>query len=256
MSLRGVFFDLYGTLLCYGDMQAAWTDWMHAFHESLVPHGLRISPAEFALQCDGFFTQPEPERRDEAFTIFEARVEALCAELGIEVPAALIPGIANAAASAWHRHLHADPECHAVLGELRKRYKLALISNFDHPPYAERLLSDLKLTDYFTTIVISGAVGVKKPDPRIFHIALEKTGLEPNEVVYVGDTNEDMLGAHAAGIQPILIARDSRPAQSAALDFHASDGASRAASAEAECATCTLSVDSLAGLLGLISRRL
>ena len=97
---------------------------------------------------------------------------------------------------------------------------------------------------------------MKKPDPRIFHIALEKTGLEPNEVVYVGDTSEDMLGAHAAGIQPILIARDSRPAQSAALDFHASDGASRAASAEAECATCTLSVDSLAGLLGLISRRL
>lgn len=91
MSLRGVFFDLYGTLLCFGDMQAAWMDWMHAFHESLVPHGLRISPAEFALQCDGFFTQPDPERRDGAFIIFEARVEALCADLGIEVPAARIP---------------------------------------------------------------------------------------------------------------------------------------------------------------------
>jgi len=82
---------------------------------------------------------------------------------------------------------------------------------------------------------------VKKPDPRIFHIALERTGLEPNEVVYVGDTDEDMLGAHAACIQPILIARDSRPAQSAALDFHANDGTSRAASAEAACATGMLS---------------
>lgn len=69
------------------------------------------------------------------------------------------------------------------------------------------------------TIVISGEVAIKKPDPKIFQIALEGTGLQPEEVVYIGDTQEDVDGAIAAGIRPILIARPQEPNQSRILDY-------------------------------------
>lgn len=55
-------------------------------------------------------------------------------------------------------------------------------------------------------LVDSGLVGVSKPDPAIFRIALGALGLEPDCVVYVGDTPAaDVDGALAAGIHPILI---------------------------------------------------
>ena len=50
-------------------------------------------------------------------------------------------------------------------------------------------------------------MGVKKPDPRIFDSALDRTGMKPKEVIYVGDTEDDTKAAHAAGIVPILIQR-------------------------------------------------
>jgi FMN phosphatase YigB (HAD superfamily) len=53
----------------------------------------------------------------------------------------------------------------------------------------------IKRVRFFTAIVISGEVGIRKPDPRIFHLALQRTGLQPEEVVYVGDTEEDIAGA-------------------------------------------------------------
>ena len=40
----------------------------------------------------------------------------------------------------------------------------------------------------FDTVVISGEVGVKKPDPAIFRIALDQTGLQPQDVAFVGDS--------------------------------------------------------------------
>jgi putative hydrolase of the HAD superfamily len=49
-------------------------------------------------------------------------------------------------------------------------------------------------------------VGVEKPDPRIFRMALERMGIEPEDAVYVGDVYEiDVVGARAAGMRAYLI---------------------------------------------------
>src|SRR5262249_22018219 len=79
------------------------------------------------------------------------------------------------------------------------------------------------LARFFKSIVISGEVGVKKPDPGIFRIALEQTGLQADEVVYVGDTQEDVDGAKAAGIRPILIARPEDTQRPRILDYSRKD---------------------------------
>jgi putative hydrolase of the HAD superfamily len=57
-----------------------------------------------------------------------------------------------------------------------------------------------------TCLVDSGAVGVEKPDPKIFDHALEVLDIEPEEIWYVGDTPAfDVVGARRAGIRPILM---------------------------------------------------
>jgi putative hydrolase of the HAD superfamily len=55
-------------------------------------------------------------------------------------------------------------------------------------------------------VIDSGEVGVLKPDPRIFVIALDAMGLQPKDVWYVGDMpGIDVVGARAAGIEPLVI---------------------------------------------------
>jgi putative hydrolase of the HAD superfamily len=52
-------------------------------------------------------------------------------------------------------------------------------------------------------------VGKEKPDPGIFHVALERVGAEAAEAMHVGDlVPTDVWGARAAGITPVLIDRD------------------------------------------------
>jgi putative hydrolase of the HAD superfamily len=55
-----------------------------------------------------------------------------------------------------------------------------------------------------TIVIDSGAVGVAKPDPAIFRIALEATGVAPDRVLHIGDTvGADVHGALAAGVRPV-----------------------------------------------------
>jgi putative hydrolase of the HAD superfamily len=55
-------------------------------------------------------------------------------------------------------------------------------------------------------IVDSAVVGVSKPDPAIFGLALDALGVDPGDAVHVGDTpGADVVGARAAGVTPILV---------------------------------------------------
>jgi FMN phosphatase YigB (HAD superfamily) len=68
------------------------------------------------------------------------------------------------------------------------------------------ILEGLDLARHLDFIIDSSQVGVEKPDPRIFHIALERAGLAAAEAVYVGDLYSiDVVGARAAGLSAILM---------------------------------------------------
>ena len=216
MTINGIFFDLYGTLLVYENMDAAWSDWLSEFHEQLSAYGLTLSVESFAKSCDQFFGKSEPTPRQHNMTVFEQRIQNLCSDLHLNLTSEDITEIANKIASVWQKHIPLDAEALHVLQTLHRSKKLALISNFDHPPHVHSVLSELGLTHFFDSVVISAEVGVKKPDPRIFDSALEQTGMKPKEVVYVGDTEDDTVAARAAGIVPILIQRKN---EGNAFDF-------------------------------------
>jgi putative hydrolase of the HAD superfamily len=86
---------------------------------------------------------------------------------------------------------------------------LGVISNYE--AWLDDLLSDLGLSDLLPVRVISGVVGVEKPDPAIFRLALDRVGLPAAEVVYVGDVPDfDYDPAASIGMFPVLIDRRDR----------------------------------------------
>ena len=87
--------------------------------------------------------------------------------------------------------------------------RLGVISNYE--AWLEDLLRDLELTSLLSVRVVSGVEGVEKPDPAIFHLALERIGLPAGDVVYVGDVPDfDIDPAAAVGMFPVLIDRRGR----------------------------------------------
>ena len=220
MSVEGFFFDLYGTLLIYGNMKKAWSDWLSTFYHLLKKQGLNISEEVFSRECDGFFSAAAPAGNQDRLTVLERRVQRLCWRLNHQLPKEELSHIADTIADAWQTHISIDPEAMPVLTALKRRKKMVgLVSNFDHPPHVRRVLSANGLESIFDTTVISSEVGVKKPDPAIFALALQHTGISATDAVYVGDTETDIAGAIAARIHPIFIARPVNRTDSDALDF-------------------------------------
>jgi 2-haloalkanoic acid dehalogenase type II len=92
---------------------------------------------------------------------------------------------------------------------LRQRgYRLAIISNAGDDADVQVLVDQAGIRDYFEVIVTSASLGIRKPNPRIFQIVLERLGVSPEKAVMVGDTlGADILGAQNAGLVGIWIDR-------------------------------------------------
>ena len=105
------------------------------------------------------------------------------------------------------------PDTRPALEALRVRgVRLGVISNFDSRLFG--LLDGLGIVRFFDPTVISTRAGAAKPDPAIFSHALARHGLIPERAVHVGDSYEmDVLGAQAAGLQPVLIDRRAKSSE-------------------------------------------
>lgn len=74
----------------------------------------------------------------------------------------------------------------AILDALKSKYPMVLVSNFYGNVQA--VLSDFGLLEYFGDIIESAVVGVRKPDPAIFGLGVDKLGLPASEIVVIGDS--------------------------------------------------------------------
>jgi putative hydrolase of the HAD superfamily len=104
----------------------------------------------------------------------------------------------------WTVPIDGGPE---TVEELRRRgYRIGVVSNAEG-----RVAQDLDAAGYkgmLETVVDSHVVGVEKPDPGIFEIAMERMGINRHHTVYLGDVpSVDIKGARAAGLTPILLDR-------------------------------------------------
>jgi putative hydrolase of the HAD superfamily len=87
-----------------------------------------------------------------------------------------------------------------------RRLVTGLLTNI--PRGIQEICQELGLEPYLDFIISPAEAGADKPNPAIFHLALERAGVEASDAIYIGDQYlQDMVGARNAGIAPILIDR-------------------------------------------------
>lgn len=205
--IKGVFFDLHGTLLLSEDIDDAWKRWAQAFHTAMELKGAQISFDSFKNQLQNLFNGPEPELNDPGFTLFMKRVKELGRSLNIILEDSEVRPLVDSIIRVWHQGMFLDSEALHVLQELRRKYAIGLVTNWEHTPRIYELLQELDINDFFDVVVVSESVGYAKPNPEIFLPVFNLTKVKPEESLYVGDMNVDVIAALNAGMQPVLIKR-------------------------------------------------
>jgi putative hydrolase of the HAD superfamily len=99
----------------------------------------------------------------------------------------------------------------AILAARNRGQRVVVASNWDVSLYD--VLERIGLRPLLDGIVTSAEVGARKPAPAVFEQALAVAGADAADAVHVGDSvDEDVRGAIAAGIEPVLLSRDGREA--------------------------------------------
>ncbi len=185
-------------------------------YEVLKPLCAHLSLDDFAQSFVQSYRTAEEVRRDaDREVTAHERFQILFRRLGIA--ARPVAARLRAAGLAEHqRHIIGCmefPDSHrATLEALARRYRLAVLSNFDHAPTIERVLASYGNRDRFEAISVSGDVGWRKPRPEIFAEVFRRLNVGSAEVILVGDTPEgDVLGAQGVGMDVIWIDDGSKP---------------------------------------------
>ncbi|MGC4945200.1 HAD family hydrolase [Streptomyces sp. DT224] len=111
--------------------------------------------------------------------------------------------------SAWALFPDAVPALDALAGT----YRHAVLSNSAQEPQHQKL-TVLGVRDRFESLLCAAELGVSKPDPGAFLASCEALGLDPHEVLYVGDEPDiDAAGATAAGLAGVWLDRRGRGGQ-------------------------------------------
>jgi HAD superfamily hydrolase (TIGR01509 family) len=152
------------------------------------------------MQREGYVTPPEHKKPHWVF-------RSMYGSLGLdEEQCGRVIERASEAHGVRHLWCGLDPEAPRVIEELKRAGLLvAVISNTEDGRLTDSL-GAARIADRFDLLIDSHLVGCRKPDAQIFHLALERLGLEPVEAAYVGDSYaHDALAARAVGMRGILL---------------------------------------------------
>lgn len=160
-----------------------------------------------------------PQRSREAY--LQAHAENLTARSREPVFERLFAGVddvdAAAVAEAYRNRVNAAlepvPGVEAMLSDLRKRYRLGLLTN--GPVVAQRSkIEALGWTDAFDAALVTGELAAGKPEPAAFESLLAELGTDASATVFVGnDVTADVQGAVAAGIDAVQVCYPGGPAR-------------------------------------------
>ena len=224
MSYRAVLFDLFDTLVWFDrnrlpevrvDGRVIRSTAGH-LHQAFRPFAPGVELTEFVEALLWSWQQAERVRGETHREVTAPeRLRLLIGRLGLEAsvlaPEA-IPVLLATHMRELSRAVLFPPHHAALLRELRARYRLAVVSNFDYAPTARGILEREGIDHLFETVVVSDEVGWRKPQPVIFETALRRLGVSNREAVYVGDRPDlDVAGAHGVGMDAVWINRDGSP---------------------------------------------
>lgn len=199
MKLKGIIFDYGGTIDSRGVhwSEIIWDAYQAckvpvdktAFRDAYVFAERELARVRHILPADDFHTLMLKKMRVELQWLVDNSHLASGAVEAFEAPLADY---------CYDAALNAIADARPVLETLASRYPMMLVSNFYGN--VDAVLRDFDLRKYFKGVIESAVVGVRKPDPAIFRIGVVALGLEPQEVLVIGDSlKKDILPARSIG---------------------------------------------------------
>jgi HAD superfamily hydrolase (TIGR01662 family) len=212
MLIKALIFDLGGTLFYFDG------DWPEVFAQAdaeLIDHlkagGLDFDEGTFIREFRTRLNRYYAERESEFIEYTTGYIlRTLLADRGYpEVPEPIIRAGLRAMYAVSQAHWLPEPDVIPTLDVLREKgYRLGVISNAGDDDDVQTLVDKAGIRAYLDFILTSAAAGVRKPNPRIFNLALNFWGISPARVAMIGDTlGADVLGAQNAGLYSIWITR-------------------------------------------------
>ncbi len=200
MGCKGVLLDFGGTI-AHGDLNAKAFE--GSLQEYLRSRGFRGSEGHYRNARRRLFERLLRVRNQNREMRHGDLYQGLLFDLGIHPDHDTLEFIHDLYTQSFP--VEVVPGIEAVLQHLKSRSRLAIVSN-SMSNVARQALKRFHLEQYFKAVVISRDIGIRKPDPEIFHFALNALGIEGSEAMHVGDSlKEDVQGGKNAGLTTVWI---------------------------------------------------
>jgi putative hydrolase of the HAD superfamily len=199
MKFNAVVFDLFGTLV---------DDFVSSVGQMNTELAAALTvPFEPFMQL---WRQTSEMRTIGAFQTVEDSIEYVCGVMGVEVTAEQMTKAVDIRLRHTRRALEPKSNAVGTLAQLKNQgYKLGLLSNCSIE--IPILWQETAFASLIDNPIFSSREGLKKPDPRIYHLACERLGVVPEDCLYVADgENHELKAAAEVGIHPVLIRTSSQ----------------------------------------------
>lgn len=196
MAIKGVIFDYGGTIDSRGVhwSEIIWDGWKLAgatFDKNAFRKAYVATERHFATHP---VVRPDFDFRQ----LMQAKTSTEADFLRADGHAADSHMALSAASYCYDRAHECVGEARPVIQAVTDRMPAVLVSNFYGN--VESVLADFGLRHLFAAVIESAVAGVRKPDPQIFRLGVEALGLQPEEVLVVGDSlRKDILPAESIG---------------------------------------------------------
>jgi putative hydrolase of the HAD superfamily len=198
LKFKAVIFDLYGTLV-------------DSFTVAGYEETLRNTALALGVPYDDYrriWYETAYERNTGVYPTTRDVMKHICQRLEMPVTDEQLDKARMLRYEYCRKEMTPRNDAFFVLKELReRRYKTGLISNCS--PVTEEVWDETPFPQLFDVTIFSTSARLKKPDPRIYHLALDGLGVEGKKCIYVGDgDSNELTGAQEMGMYPVKISVD------------------------------------------------
>jgi putative hydrolase of the HAD superfamily len=216
MDIRAIAFDLNGTLiriLTEDGMDEIFRAAAHFLtYQGIELHRHEVRDLYFQIMKEQHRASPEEHPEFDAVGIWRSIIEGHLTDFTRTLPAGKLEQmplfLAEMSRGISRQRLGLYPHVREMLDVLRERYPLALVTD-TQSAYPRGELHKVGLLGYFDPIIVSGDLGYRKPDRRLFQLALDAMHVAAQNALYVGnDMHRDIFGAREAGMTTVMFDSD------------------------------------------------